>query len=390
MKRNETMHSVLHVSKFLPPPYAGIEAHVDQLLPALMPSYEPTLLVSELGLFKRPGAPRPFPVLSARTLARIASTAISPSMVTQMRSWAKDHPAAPIHLHLPNPMADIASWCLPKSTPLVLTWHSDIVRQSQLLKLYWPLLRRLLLRADRIIAFTPKHIESSTQLGVVDPEKLRVVPVAIDPQRVALTHPVEQAVRQWRERFAGRKIVLAVGRHVYYKGFEFLIAALASMPRTTQLILVGTGPLTRSLKLQAEQAGLNDRIAFLGGVDDTQLVALMHVCDVFCLPSVERSEAFGLATAEAMLCGKPAVVCQLGNGVNYLNRDGVTGLTVEPRNSLALADALAKLIESDALRLSFGAAAKNWVETEFSIEKMRQGTFAVYEEAIVHRRARSV
>jgi glycosyltransferase involved in cell wall biosynthesis len=374
---------VLHVGKFLPPPYAGIEAHIEQLLPALRPDVECGLLVSELGWQHRPYTPRDFAVHPVRTLATAASTALSPTMPWEMRRLVREHGYQLVHLHLPNPMADMSSWWLPDDVPIVLTWHSDIVRQKKLLKLYWPMLRRLIERVDRIIAFTPKHFESSEQLRRAGaPAQFRVVPVAIDPTRFAKTRIVDDAMQRWRRQLGVRPIVLTVGRHVYYKGYQFLIEAMAEVRSDAVLVMVGTGPLTAQLRATASALGIDNRVVFAGSVADIDVAALMHLCDVFCLPSVEPSEAFGLSSAEAMQCGKPVVVCELGNGVNYLNQQGITGLTVPPRDSSALAQALNILVCDEDIRFRLGEGAQRWIEKEFSIEKMRRGTINVYEELL--------
>lgn len=373
---------VLQVSKFLPPPYAGIEAHVEQLIATLAPEVACELLVSEVGWQHRTGMLRPYPVHAARTLATVASTPLSPGMPGLMRRWARQHPGQIVHIHLPNPMADLSSLWLPADTPLVLTWHSDIVRQKRLLKLYWPVLSRLLKRADRIIVFTPKHLESSTQLTGVPAEKLRVIPVAIDPARLTRTPGVQAAERAWRAQLGPGPLIASVGRHIYYKGYTHLVAAMAQLPSTAQLVLVGTGPLTPELQAQARALGVAHRIHFAGSLPDDRMIGLLHACDVFCLPSIEPSEAFGLATAEAMLCGKPCVVCELGNGVNHLNQPDRTGLTVPPRDEAALAQALTRLCDDPELRARLGAGARAWVGEEFSLAKMKSGTLDLYRELL--------
>jgi glycosyltransferase involved in cell wall biosynthesis len=374
--------SALHVGKVLPPPYAGIEAHIEQLLPALQDDVDCTLLVSEVGFKRRTGAPRPYPVIAARTVARAASTPFNPGMPLLMRKWAHAHPQGLVHLHMPNPMGDLSTRFLPRHTPLVVTWHSDIVRQRLLLKAYWPMLRALLDRADRVIAFTPKHVESSTQVTQVPPEKLRIVPIGIDPAPLALTAEVAHEMALLRSQLGHGPIVFTLGRHVYYKGYSYLVEATKGLPRDAKVVLAGTGPLTAALKQQAHELGVADRVVFLGTVSEARKVALMRLCDVFCLPSIEPSEAFGVATAEAMLCEKPAVVCELGNGVNYLSRPGVTGLTVPPRDSRALAAALCELLRDDAVRRRLGQQAAAWVRSEFSMEAMCRGTVRAYDEAL--------
>ena len=180
----------------------------------------------------------------------------------------------------------------------------------------------------------------------------------------------------------GRPLLLTVGRHVSYKGYGYLLSAMARLRSDAVLVMVGTGVLTSALQQQASELGLMQRVLFLGEVDRPELVAAFHACDVFCLPSVVPSEAFGIASAEAMACGKPTVVCELHNGVNYLNRAGETSLVVPPRDVPALVDALDTLARDDVLRSRLGAAARAWVRREFSLEAMKQGTLAVYRSLL--------
>jgi rhamnosyl/mannosyltransferase len=144
------------------------------------------------------------------------------------------------------------------------------------------------------------------------------------------------------------------------------------------LVRVGAGVLTPALQQQARELGLAQRVLFLGEVDKAALVAALHACDIFALPSIAPSEAFGIASAEAMACGKPTIVCQLHNGVNYLNQDGVTSLVVPPQQVAALADAVDTLAMDEGMRRRMGSAASAWVRSEFSLDAMKQGTLALY------------
>ena len=107
--------------------------------------------------------------------------------------------------------------------------------------------------------------------------------------------------------------MFALGRNVYHKGFKVLIEALQHTD--TFLILGGDGPLRPQLEQQADALGVGDRVVFSGRIPEEDLAAYLDACDVFCLPSVEQSEAFRLVQLEAMACGKPAVCTQLNNGV---------------------------------------------------------------------------
>jgi rhamnosyl/mannosyltransferase len=276
-------------------------------------------------------------------------------------------------------MAHLASELLPRSVKRVIGWHSDIVRQQGLLKLYRPLLDRSLRGADAIIAATPAHISSSEQLSPVrDSARLHVVPYGFDLSRFRDRPPLADEIRR---RHGGALLLFALGRHVYYKGFGFLIRALASVPQAA-LALGGQGPLTAELQRVAREAGVADRVHFIGRVPDQDLPAWYHACDVFCLPSVEPAEAFGIVQVEAMACGRPVLCCQLDNGVNWVNRDGVTGLAVPPADVSALAAALERLRGDASLRARLGEAGRRRAFDVFSAEAMARSTLAIYREVL--------
>jgi len=242
----------------------------------------------------------------AGPLASLGGTPVCPTMPWHAlrRHWRQ--PFDIVHLQFPaDPMAHLAYELMPRSVKRVISWHSDIVRQRRLLKLYRPFLDHSLRAADAIIAATPAHISSSEQLSAVrESAKFRVVPYGFDLSRYEQRPALADEIRR---RYAGKFLVFALGRHVYYKGFEFLIRALASLPGVA-LALGGQGPLTPELERIAREAGVAERVHFLGRIPDKDLPAWYHACDVFCLPSVEPAEAFGIVQVEAMACGKP-VVC---------------------------------------------------------------------------------
>lgn len=372
----------LHVSKFIPPPDGGIEVHVDTLLRSLMPDAQPTLIACEpAGRRERPTLP--YRVVPARSHGTVASVSMSADILPLVRRELREGGSNLLHFHVPNPWGDLAALMADRNLPTVVTWHSDIIRQGKLLRLYRPLQRRVLQRVDRIVVFTPKHYESSEQLQQIDVSaKVVSIPVGIDFER--LDGPVPQTAGSAAlDAFAnGRPVVLSVGRHVYYKGYGQLLEAMRGLRSDAVLVLVGTGPLSDALQRQAAELGLAGRVLFMGKVDEPTLVAALHRCDVFCLPSIEPSEAFGIASAEAMACGKPTVVCELGNGVNYLNQHGKTSLTVPPRDVPALRDALDALLCDDVLRLAMGRAARAWVRAEFSVATMREKTLALYRQLL--------
>lgn len=373
----------LHVAKFVPPPYAGVEAHADTVLRTLLPEVEGTMVAGESPAHAGRTEPPPYRVLQARSFGRFASLPLSPGVLWHVRQELASGRCNLLHLHAPNPLGDLASLVCGRKIPVVMTWHSDIVRQRLMLKAYRPVQRLALQRADRIIVFTPKHYESSEQLHQIDvAAKIVKVPIGIDFSRLDPRNADPQT-RSAIEAFArGRPVALTVGRHVYYKGYEYLLSAMARLRSEAVLVMIGTGILTPDLTRQTQELGIGDRVLFMGEVDDAKLTAAMHACDFFCLPSIEPSEAFGIASAEAMSCGKPTIVCDLNNGVNYLNRADVTSLTVPRRDPAALASAIDTLARDAALRHRLGAAAAAWVHEEFSLASMKRGMIDLYRSLL--------
>ena len=324
-------------------------------------------------------------MVEAATFGTYFSTAASPMQILKALAMHRTEPFDLVHLHFPNPLAHLASVLLPGRIKRVITWHSDIVRQKRLLALYLPFLRRVTLRADAIVAATPAHFTSSTQIPASLPAaKRHVIPYGRDFSDLALTPPTAELCTALKAKAksvsTSGHIIFALGRHVYYKGFDVLIEAMQHV--AAQLILGGDGPLKAELQQQAERLGVTHKVTFTGSIKETELAAYFNACDVFCLPSVEQSEAFGLVQLEAMACGKPVVCTQLNNGVNVVNQAGVTGLAVPVRDAAALAAALNTLLNDDALRSKLGKQAKAHAISGYSLSAMSNSHLALYHRLL--------
>jgi glycosyltransferase involved in cell wall biosynthesis len=324
-------------------------------------------------------------MVEAATFGTYFSTAASPMQILKALAMHRTEPFDVVHLHFPNPLAHLASLLLPASIKRVITWHSDIVRQKRLLALYLPFLRRVTLRADALIAATPAHYTSSTQIPASLPAaKRHVIPYGRDFSDLALT-PATEILREAlkvkaKSLSTSGRIIFALGRHVYYKGFDVLIEAMQQVD--AQLILGGDGPLKADLQRQAERLGITHKVTFTGSISEADLAAYFNACDVFCLPSVEQSEAFGLVQLEAMACGKPVVCTRLNNGVNVVNQASITGLAVPVRNAVALATALSTLLNDDALRSKLGKQAKAHAISGYSLSAMSSSHLELYHRLL--------
>jgi rhamnosyl/mannosyltransferase len=307
-----------------------------------------------------------------------ASTPVAFGMRGAIRAAARGPERADLfHFQFPYPWGDWAWQRAGSPGPMVVTYHSDIVRQRFLGALYRPIMGRLLQRADRIIVASPPMVESAALKPHAG--KCRVVPFGIRPERYEATPERLERAAAIRAHHT-RPIVLFVGRLIYYKGVDVLVRAMAGFD--ADVVLVGSGPLEGELRELAASLGVADRLTIVPPLDDEELTAHFLAADVFCLPSVARSEAFGIVQLEAHICGTPVVSTNLPTGVPWVNQHGETGLVVPPGDPSALAGALARLLTDDALRARLGARARERVLESFTVETMVAGTLSVYDEVL--------
>lgn len=358
---------ILHIYKDYYPVLGGIENYIKLLSEAhAAAGHQVTVLVCARNLRTQVEESRGVKVIKTQRLATVASMPLS---LTQPLIAARLHPDV-VHVHSPYPLGELSAWLFKRRTPLVITHHSDVVRQQRWLKLYGPLLRRVLQRADRILATSPRYIKTSPWLAPVR-EKCAVVPLGVDHRRF---RPAERP-------FAGPPTLLFVGRLRYYKGLDTLLHALTTLP-DVRLNVIGTGPLENAWRTLAQELALEKRVHFLGRVDDADLPGQYHNADLFVLPSNARSEAFGMVLLEAMASGIPCISTEVGTGTSWVVQDRLTGRVVPPQNPSALAEAIRALLDAPEERRKMGRAARARVEAEFTRELLIERVLAVYESLV--------
>jgi rhamnosyl/mannosyltransferase len=357
--------NILHIYKDYFPVVGGMENHIKLLAEAQAArGHTVSVLVTSRDHRTHIETMNGVRVIFAARLATISSAPIS---IALPRLLARERPDI-AHLHFPYPLGEAAQYFFGHARKVVITYQSDIIRQKYLRVLYAPLMRRVLARADHILASSPNYIRTSPVLRAFA-SKCTVVPLGIDPtpfERIA-SSPIAQSLQS----------LLFVGHLRYYKGVNYLIEALRELP-TAHLTIVGSGMMERAWKNLARDLGVASRIEFVGEVPDAQLPGYYAACDIFVLPSAEKSEAFGVVQLEAMASGKPVVCTELGTGTSFVNRDGETGFVVPARDSHALARAIQKLLDDSALRARMGAAGRARVRAEFTIAQMIERVMAVY------------
>ena len=372
--------NVLHLGKF-DGDVGGIERYLRALLGGLPDDIVPVNLVAND--VARTDEHRRYRYVTVRAASHgtIASVAVAPSMPLIARQLHREHRFDIVHLHFPDPLGQLTAMSLPRPVKRVISWHSDIVKQQAALALYRPFLDSFVRDADAIIGATPQHFSSSQQMVAGKPGQLReVIPYGFDPEALGWSDAARTTRTRLEQERVGRPSIFTVGRHVYYKGFDVLIRAMRSVD--AELWIGGRGPLTEHFRQAAQDAGVADRVRFVGFIPDAELIAYYDACDVFCMPSTARAEQFGLVQLEAMHCGKPVVATRLGTGVEYVTLDEVTGLLVEPGNEQALALALNRLLGDPPLRARLGGAGHQRVAEEFSVKQMVDKTVALYRRLV--------
>ncbi len=301
----------------------------------------------------------------------IASSPISLGFWSIVRQLRPDL----IHLQMPWPTGDAVAALFPH-IPLVVTYQSDVIRQKYLLHLYAPLLRHTLRRAKRIIVTSPQYRDSSPWLQPVI-AKCQVIPLGMPPAPA----PDAARVAHWQAEFP-QSCLLWVGRLRYYKGLHILIAALAQLPPTITLALVGDGPEAANLHALATTLGVSARVRWLGSLPDVDVRALQAVAKLFVFPSHLRSEAFGLALLAALQAGLPAISCELGTATSFVNQHDKTGIVVAPADASALANAIETLWNDDVRRVAMAQEARTWARAQFGLDEMVEAHADVYQQII--------
>ena len=369
------MLTVLHLGKFYPPAPGGMERVLQLLCERSVGSVTSQVLVASGSFRTKREVVNGVSITRTATFGSIGTVGICPWFPFELRRQARDLTV----IHEPNPVALVSDWLTAQRGPLVVWFHSEVIRpQWKYRLLYRPFLRRVLQRADRIVVSSPNLADHAAELQDYR-DKCIVIPFGIDINRLRRTSRTDAHAADIVSRFPGPR-VLFVGRLVPYKGLDVLIAAMKQVDATA--LIVGSGPLRSRLEAQAMASGVGGRVRFLGALQDDEVVAHLHASDLFVLPSVSRAETFGVAQLEAMACGKPVVSTNLPTGVPWVNQHCQTGLVVPPGDPVALANALNTLLKQPEMRTTMGLAARMRVEQEFSVQRMVETAGSLYQSVV--------
>lgn len=361
------MKRILHVSKFYHPYYGGIENVAHTLVEQLKPYYEQKVICfnnSKETVFE----PGDVDVLRVGIVGVIASQPIPLNYTWHLRKMIADFRPDYLHLHLPNPLIAFQLLSINlHGAKVVVHWHADVLGKMTLYPIYKPWERLLLKKAYKILATSPMYLESSVPLREFT-AKTVILPNTINESKFVLQNDDVARIQKIKQQYGNRKIIFAVGRHVPYKGFDCLIDSVPYMDKSAVVLIGGSGEQTDMLK---KKAANYSNVFFLGYLSEVELRYYMYAATVFAFPSLDRREAFGVALAEALFCGTPAVSFKVeGSGALWVNQDQETGFVVENRNIRQFADAVNKLLHSDDLHERMSANAKNWIKNHFLTDQI--------------------
>lgn len=353
---------VLQINKLYSPWIGGIESVVKDTAEALNDKTDMTVLVCKdkgKGVTERINGVK---VVRAGSLGIKFSMPLSVTFPFLVRKYSKNVDV--IILHDPFPLGDLTLLLSGFKGKVIVWWHSDIVRQKKLLKLISPMIHSLLRRADVIFTTSEGYINGSAFISHYR-EKCRIIPYGIDIDKYLSVRKTPFLTDMLHHKDSIK--LLFVGRFVYYKGVNFLLEAMKSVSGT-ELFMVGSGADEAKLKEYAEKNGLSDKVHFLAPLSDDELKTAFADCDIFVFPSVEKSEAFGIVQLEAMIYGKPVINTCLNTSVEYVSIDNVTGITIPPKDSRVLSEAVSKLVADPELRRQMGKNAAERVKENFSLK----------------------
>lgn len=301
-------------------------------------------------------------VLRAPIAKMIASQPLGIEYFLQCLKFAKNSDV--VHLHVPNMLGALCALFIGKKARLLVHWHSDVINKGVLGKVLRPLELALLRRADCIVATSQVYADASETLRSFT-DKIAVVPIGVPEAKHSGTY--SDLPSSIDAQIHGKKIILAVGRLVPYKGFKVLIDAAMHFSGDSVAVIVGDGPLQQDLQQAIEIAGVQDRIVLAGRLSDAALHTLFERATLYCLPSTYRAEAFGVVLLEAMSYGLPIVATDIpGSGVPWVNQHGTSGLNVPVGDPGALAEACNQILASPELRDRLSGGARLRFAAEFT------------------------
>lgn len=344
---------VLHIGKYYPPAPGGIENFLKDIVTVQIESgMDVRVIAHDNKDYKQNSSLNESFIKKVPTFGQFLYAPVSPGFKKEIQKNLRKFKPDIIHLHMPNTSVFWLLFIKEASTiPWVIHWHADVVfsKINKLLSLaynfYKPFETKMLKQAGSIIVTSPSYLETSHAL-LPFKNKCEVLQLGINPQRFLQGDKLKT---EWANDFWGKnheKKVLSVGRLAYYKGFHNLINAFKYV-NNMKLVIVGEGEQKKHLSDLIKKNELENKVTITGFLPEDKLFALFDTCDVFCLPSVERTEAFGLVLLESLVYKKHFVASDVeGSGMSWISEKTGAGVLFRHDSVSSLVMALNEIFDN--------------------------------------------
>lgn len=368
---------ILHVGKYYPPYMGGIEKVTYDLVETLNSNNIQTDVLCFNSSPKTIVQTGKYTIYRESRITSFKSTPISFTVFFRIKKICENYDL--VHVHLPNPIMVIALMISGYKGKIVVHWHSDIIKQKWLKKIYNPIEKRFLKRVNKIICTSKNYMLGSSSLKEYH-NKCVIIPIGVNSSDLIKNKVVEEKLRN---QFEDKVLVFSLGRMVYYKGFEYLIKAMLNLEEKYILVIGGDGPDYVKLKNLIFKLGLANKVLLVGKIPNDYLGEYYRRATLFCLPSIERSEAYGVVQVEAMSFGCPVVSTNiLNSGINWVNKHNVSGKIIDVKDSLALANTISEICENNELHTKLSKGAKKRFKEKFQLEQMTKKTIGLYQDLL--------
>jgi glycosyltransferase involved in cell wall biosynthesis/GT2 family glycosyltransferase len=371
------MAKILHISKYYYPFFGGIEDVAKSIIEELKPFHNQMVICFNHHKGNEKSIENDIPVIRVGTITTIASQPVSFEYRKQLKNTIEEFKPDYIHLHLPNPLISIYLLNIDlHGAKLITHWHSDIIGKKMIYRIYSFYEKNILRISDKILATSEIYRQSSKPLHNFA-HKTIILQNTVNENKFSQKKCNENCINAIRQKYNNKKIILFVGRHIPYKGIDYLIDAEKLIDRNCVIVIAGRGQKTRKLKKKSQNS---NRIFFVGCLSDDDLKNYMCASTVFAFPSYTRGEAFGVVLAEALYCGLPAVSFDIeGSGTTWVNKNNFSGFVVQNRDVKQFANAINRIISNQSLYSQMSDNAKNWVKKNFLKDRITDVLNAVYK-----------
>ncbi|MBC2856166.1 glycosyltransferase [Cetobacterium sp. 2A] len=366
---------ILHISTYYLPQFGGIEQVAYDIVDVLKDNFENKVVCFSETQKSFVDFYDGIEITRVGYIKKVASQAISLEYYFQLRDLIEKYKPDYIHIHLPNPLVTVYLDRIlkkesNKNIKVIVHWHSDIVKQKNLLKMYRMFEEKFLNKSYKIIATSLEYAKNSETINKYM-DKIEIIPNIVDESIGELSNDNYRNIEEIRKKYKDKKIIFFLGVHREYKGLKHLIGASKYLDDSYKIVIAGAGPLTNELK---ELAKDDKKIEFLGKISVEEKKEYLHASDIFGFPSITKNEAFGVALAEALYCGLPAVTFKIeGSGVNWVNQNKLTGIEVENQNNFEYAEAIKKIEKN-----YYTDNCKKWIVNNFTKEKITKKLVEIY------------